>query len=85
MALPTRSGCQDGCKRASWTISRTTAGGDIVLPDVLEAYRPYRMGTVVPRNVAVLTVDLFAGVFPNGPAPVLDATRTNPDHAGAFA
>lgn len=58
---------------------------DLIPPDVLEVYRPYRRQTQVRGQVAVLAVDLFAGVFPDEPLEILDAIKENPRSCGRFA
>jgi maleamate amidohydrolase len=58
---------------------------DVISPDIVEIYRPYRRETYVRGNVALLAIDLFAAVFPEYPMPVSEAVKTNRRSCGEFA
>jgi maleamate amidohydrolase len=57
-----------------------------VVPDeVLEIYRPYRRATRLGRRPALLAIDLYNCVFPDGPLPVRDAVRVDARSCGIHA
>ncbi len=59
---------------------------DLVPPETLEVYRVYRRETYVGGGpLATLAVDLFRGVFPDGPLPLAEAVRVNPRSCGVYA
>ncbi|MEX2288950.1 MAG: isochorismatase family protein [Mycobacteriales bacterium] len=59
---------------------------DIVPQETLDVYRVYRRETHLGAGpVALLAVDLFRGVFPDGPTPLAEAVRSNPRSCGIHA
>jgi maleamate amidohydrolase len=59
---------------------------DVVPQETLDVYRVYRRETYVgPGPIATLAVDLFRGVFPDGPTPLAEAVRANPRSCGEYA
>jgi len=58
---------------------------DIVSPETLEIYAPYRRAVGIRGSTALLAIDLFAGVFPDGPVSMAEAVRRNPKSCGTYA
>lgn len=59
---------------------------DVVPQETLDVYRVYRRETHLGAGpVALLAVDLFRGVFPEGPVPLAEAVRSNPRSCGIHA
>lgn len=58
---------------------------DVVDAATLEIYRPYVRDVGIVGKSALLSIDLFAGVFPSGPMSMLDAMRENPKSCGPYA
>lgn len=58
---------------------------DVVPPAVLDVYRPYRRHTGVVGQAALLAVDLFAAVFPEGPGSLAEAMAMNQRSCGPYA
>jgi maleamate amidohydrolase len=58
---------------------------DVVPAETLEIYRAYRRETRIVGRPAVLAVDLFSGVFPDGPMSMADAVARNPRSCGPDA
>ena len=58
---------------------------DVVPAETLEVYRSYQRETGIVGRPAVLAVDLFSGVFPDGPMTLADAVARNPRSCGPDA
>jgi nicotinamidase-related amidase len=58
---------------------------DVVPPETMEVYRSYRRTTTIVGRPAVLAVDLFSGVFPDGPMSLTEAVARNPRSCGPYA
>ncbi|MCW2696461.1 MAG: Nicotinamidase-related amidase, partial [Modestobacter sp.] len=58
---------------------------DVVPPETLDVYRSYRRTTRIVGRPAVLAVDLFSGVFPDGPMSLPEAVALNPRSCGPYA
>lgn len=58
---------------------------DVISEETLQVYRPYVREVGIKGNTALLSIDLFASVFPSGPMPLLDAIRENPKSCGPYA
>ncbi len=59
---------------------------DVVPQETLDVFRVYRRETHVGSGpTATLVIDLFHGVFPDGPTPLVEAVRTNPRSCGIYA
>ena len=58
---------------------------DVVDPDTLEVYRPYRRDTYIGPRPALLAVDLYDLAFQGGPRPVHEVVKEFPSSCGAFA
>lgn len=58
---------------------------DIVPAETLKVYEAYHREVFVSSPMTLLAVDLFAGVFPEGPVPVLEAIETSPRSCGVHA
>jgi nicotinamidase-related amidase len=58
---------------------------DIVSPEVLEVYRPYRRETFLGQKPALLAVDLYNLVFLGGPRPVHEVIREFQSSCGIYA
>jgi maleamate amidohydrolase len=58
---------------------------DVVPAETLEVYRAYRRETRIVGRAAVLAVDLFSGVFPDGPMSLAEAVARNPRSCGPDA
>jgi nicotinamidase-related amidase len=58
---------------------------DVVSPEILRVYEPYRRKTGVKGKPGLLAVDLFASAFPDGPGTLADAVKINPRSCGPHA
>lgn len=58
---------------------------DVISEETLEVYRPYVREVGIRGKAALLSIDLFASVFPSGPMSLLDAIRENPKSCGPYA
>lgn len=58
---------------------------DVVPAEILEVYRHYQRETRIVGRPAVLAVDLFSGVFPEGPMTLAEAVARNPRSCGPDA
>ncbi len=58
---------------------------DVVPPEDIEVYRPYRREVRVGRRPALLAVDLYRCVFPEEPLPLVEAVRMDPRSCGEYA
>lgn len=58
---------------------------DVISEEALEVYKPYVREVGIKGRAALLSIDLFAGVFPSRPMPLLDAIKENPKSCGNFA
>ena len=58
---------------------------DVVTPDDLELYAPYRRETYVGRRPAVLVVDLYNMAYAGGPGPVHEIAKEFPSACGDYA
>ncbi len=58
---------------------------DVVSEETLEVYRPYVRDVCIKGTAALLSIDLFASVFPSGPMSLLEAIRENPKSCGPYA
>ncbi|SOC49508.1 Nicotinamidase-related amidase [Blastococcus aggregatus] len=58
---------------------------DVIPAETLEVYRSYQRETGIVGLPAVLAVDLFSGVFPEGPMTLADAVARNPRSCGPYA
>lgn len=58
---------------------------DVVSDETLEVYRPYVREVGIKGKAALLSIDLFASVFPSGPMSLLAAIRENPKSCGPYA
>ncbi len=58
---------------------------DVVSEETLQVYRPYVREVGIKGKVALLSIDLFASVFPSRPMSLLDAISENPKSCGPYA
>ncbi len=58
---------------------------DVISEETLEVYRPYVREVGIKGKAALLSIDLFASVFPSGPMTLLEAVRENPKSCGPYA
>ena len=58
---------------------------DVVSPEALEVYAPYRRETGIKGKPALLCVDLWTSVFPDGPGTLAEARAANPRSCGPYA
>jgi len=58
---------------------------DVVTDETLQVYRPYVREVGLRGRTALLSIDLFASVFPSGPISLLDAIAENPKSCGPYA
>lgn len=58
---------------------------DVISEETLQVYRPYVREVGIKGKAALLSIDLFASVFPSGPMSLLDAVRENPKSCGPYA
>ncbi|TAN31181.1 MAG: isochorismatase family protein [Actinomycetota bacterium] len=58
---------------------------DVITEETLQVYRPYVREVGLKGQAALLSIDLFASVFPSGPMPLLDAIAENPKSCGPYA
>lgn len=58
---------------------------DVIGEEALEVYKPYVRDVGIKGKAALLSIDLFAGVFPSRSMPLLDAIKENPKSCGNFA
>ena len=58
---------------------------DVIGAEALEVYRPYVREVGIKGKPAILSIDLFASVFPSGPVTLLDAIKENPKSCGPYA
>ncbi len=58
---------------------------DVVAPDVLDLYAPYRRETFVGPKAALLAIDLYELAYQGGAKPVSEVSRTYPSSCGEYA
>ena len=58
---------------------------DIVTPEILETYAPYRRQTYIGQRPALLAIDLYNKVYEGGNVPVVEAHRKFPGACGEYA
>ena len=58
---------------------------DIVDPEILDIYRPYKRKTCIGKKPVLLAVDLYNLVFEGGPLPVHEAVKVNRSSCGIYA
>ena len=58
---------------------------DVISEETLQVYRPYVREVGIKGKVALLSIDLFASVFPSKPMSLLDAISENPKSCGPYA
>ena len=58
---------------------------DVISEETLQVYRPYVREVGIKGKAALLSIDLFASVFPSRPMSLLDAVRENPKSCGPYA
>jgi nicotinamidase-related amidase len=58
---------------------------DVLTEEIRTLYPPSRSDTRLGAAPALLAVDLYAVVFPDGPVPVVDAVGTQPRSCGIYA
>ena len=58
---------------------------DLVPPEILEIYTPYRRETYVGRRPALLVIDLYNLVYEGGPRPVPEVVKESPSSCGVHA
>jgi len=58
---------------------------DIVDPEILEIYTPYKRKTYIGAKPVLLAIDLYNLVFEGGPLPVHEAVKANQSSCGTYA
>ena len=58
---------------------------DIVSPEILDIYRPYRRDTYIGQRPALLAIDLYNLAFEGGPLPVHEVIKAHPSSCGLNA
>lgn len=58
---------------------------DVIGPETLTVYKPYRRGVRIGERPAVLAIDLYRCVFPDRPLPVIEAVAQDPRSCGEYA
>jgi len=58
---------------------------DLVSPEIIEIYTPYRRTTFVGRRPALLAIDLYNLVYDGGPKPVHELVEKFPSSCGIHA
>jgi nicotinamidase-related amidase len=58
---------------------------DIVTPDILEVYSPYRRKVFVGASPALLAIDLYELVYRGGPRPPAELAEKHPSSCGEYA
>ncbi|WP_167706807.1 isochorismatase family protein [Sphingobium fuliginis] len=58
---------------------------DIIPPEIIELYRPYRRDLYIGPRPALLAIDLYAIAYRGGPRPMKELAATYPDSCGIHA
>jgi len=58
---------------------------DLLTPEIIKIYEPYRRETFVGEKPALLLIDLYKGAYKGGPRPVLELQDTYKKSCGEYA